>query len=445
MSYFDDYGGNRNKIPYDDVPITRNERTTRAYGGYRGGGMKSHKFTTLVISFMLVVNFVLTIVCLSLITNIKVRTVNNYNVDVGTNVGVSSAVKNSALLSSCAVAAGGVCDTASGFYNTSKSRGSGVIYRVDKNPSNSQVGTIYFVTCYHVVSGYTNDVYVMMSSALEPLKVEVLAYSSHYDLAVLKYEETESLDLTLNGCNEVSFFDSAYTTYGEKVFAIGNSLSCGLSVTDGVISQINTEVKISKNNYYTRTLQISAEINPGNSGGGLFNDNGKFIGIVNAKRHSAESNGESFTVVGTSYAIPSTIVKGVADSLIAGNRKPTMIDLGVEFAHDAESGKRLEFNDEYDGISRLMDKYTVVVSSIDTDSPAYGLGLSVGDEVTAIEFYERGSTVAKKVTMFNKFTFEDYAFSIEKGSEFKIYYKKSGDATEKYVKFKVNSVVTVSD
>lgn len=444
MSYFDDYNDRMSKIPYDEVPITRNEQNQRAQGYYRGG-MKTGKFATMVISFMLIVNFVLTFVCLSLITNMKVRTVNNYVVEVGGNAGVSSAIKNSALLSSCAVASGGNCSTAESFYNQSQSRGSGVIYRVDKNPNNSQVGTIYFVTCYHVVSGYTNNVYVMMSSSLAPLKVDVLAYSSHYDLAVLKCEVEDNLDLVLNGCKAVSVFDSVYTTYGEKVFAIGNSLACGLSITDGVISQLNTEVKISKNYFYTRTLQISAEINPGNSGGGLFNEDGEFIGIVNAKRHTADSNGESFTVVGTSYAIPSSIVRGVADSLISGNQKPTRVDIGLSFEHNEADGKRLEVNDEYDGNNRLVDKYTVLVSSIKAGSPFYGSQLEVGDEITAIEFYERGSTISKKVTMFNKFIFEDYAFSIQQGSDFTIYYKKAGAGDEKSIKVKVNSVVTVSD
>lgn len=440
MNYFDNYDNGNSKIPYDDVPISRNERVQRGYGGSSHGGFHAGKHTTIIISFMLVLNFILSAVCLFLIKNKTYRTINNYTIQVGTNTEVSSAIKTSSLLSSICVSAGGVCNTEYAFYNKSNSRGSGVIYRVDRDANSSNSGTIYFVTCYHVVSGYEDSAWVLLPSSLTPIQVSVLGYSSHYDLAVLKYT-TRDLEGVLGGCQPISIYDSTYVSFGEKVYAIGNSLASGLSITDGLLSQINAEVKIDTNSYTTRTIQTSAEINPGNSGGGLFNSSGKFIGLINAKRHTASSSGESFTVVGTSYAIPSSIVRGVANKLIAGNKKPTMVDIGVTFSNSV--GRNIEYV-EYDGEYRAVDKYTVTVSAVTPGSVSYGK-LRSGDVIESIEFYEVGATTPKRVLMFNEYTFEDYAFSIAEGSEIKIYLEDGKEISETYVTVKASSIVTVSD
>ena len=58
-----------------------------------------------------------------------------------------------------------------------------------------------------------------------------------------------------------------------------------------------------------KLLQTCAEINEGNSGGGVFNRNGKLIGIVVAK-----STGDN--VEGLGFAIPSDVVKSVVEKLI---------------------------------------------------------------------------------------------------------------------------------
>lgn len=401
MNFFDDYGNNNKKIPYDDVPITRNERVQRGFGGSNRSGFKISKFSSIAISFMIVLNLVLSVVCLFLIKNIKTRNINNYSIEVGSSSEVSSVVKNSALASSVCVSVG-------------SSSGSGVIYKVVRDAMDSNSGVIYFVTCYHVVRDNIKNVKVQLSSSSDKLtNVSVIGYSESKDLAVLKYE-TDDLEWTLGGCMPTTIFDSVYASFGEKVFAIGNSLSSGLSITDGLISQINEVVDIEGNE--SRCLKISAEINPGNSGGGLFNAKGELVGIVNAKRHNVSSDGEVFTVVGTSFAIPSSIVRGVAEQIIAGNKDVQKIAIGVEFS---DEGKSTTEYIEYNGERRPITVHTVVVSKVLT-GVAYGK-LRAGDVIEAIEFYENGSSVSKKVTMFNKWTFDDYALSIKEGSIVKFY------------------------
>ncbi len=401
MNYFDDYGDKRTKIPYDDMPITRNERTQRGFGGSNRGGMRIGKVSSIAISFMIIVNLVLSVVCLFLIKNIKTRTINNYTVEVGSSSEVSSVVKNTALASSVSV-----------FVGTSS--GSGVIYKVVRDSMDSNSGVIYFVTCYHVVRSNLKNVKVQLSSSSEKLSnILVVGYSESKDLAVLKYE-TSDLEWTLGGCVPTTLFDSVYASFGERVFAIGNSLSSGLSITEGLISQINAVVDIE--GHESRCLKISAEINPGNSGGGLFNAKGELVGIVNAKQHNATSDGEVFTVVGTSFAIPSSIVKGVAEQIIAGNKEVQKVSIGVKFA---DAGTSVTEYIEYNGERRPITLHEVKVLSVST-GVAYGK-LREKDIIEAIEFYENGSSVPKKVTMFNKWIFEDYALSIKAGSVIKFY------------------------
>jgi len=62
-------------------------------------------------------------------------------------------------------------------------------------------------------------------------------------------------------------------TKGEQVFAVGNPLGFGLSVSSGLISNLNRS---------TAETQIltSAPISPGSSGGGLFDAQGRLVGIT---------------------------------------------------------------------------------------------------------------------------------------------------------------------
>lgn len=441
MSYFDDYNESRTKIPYDDIPITRNEKAQRSYSGSGRVVARMSKFSTIAVSFLVILNIVLSIVCVYFIRNTKNRTINNYVIEMGASSEVSAAVKNTSLLSSICVAAGGACNSESTFYSSTLSRGSGVIYSV-KNSDVENRGTVYFATCYHVVSGH-DKIWIMMPSNLKPIAVSLLAYSSHYDIAVLKYE-TNDIEGFLGSCTPISVFDSVYVSFGEKVFAIGNSLGSGLSITDGLISQVNAQIRIASNSYTTRTLQTSAEINPGNSGGGLFNASGKFIGLVNAKRHTATSGSETITVVGTSYAIPSSVVCGVVNKLIAGNKKPTRVNLGVTFGNYASSGKTIELV-EYDGQYRPIDKYSVVVESITPGSAAYRTTLRKGDIIESIEFYVEGSDLPRRVKMYNQYVFDDYAFSIKEGSDIKVYIEDGNDTSTTYVTINASSLITDSD
>lgn len=416
MGYYDDYNNDRHKIPYDDYPVTRNERTASGGGRNRSGGFKA---PPLLMSILLVANMLLSVISFVMVKTTKYRTINNYILELGDNseVSIDIAIKNSAISSS-------VCVTALGTSGTST--GAGVIYKIerksdDETSSDYNKGTIYFVTCYHVVEDIDNDklaniIKVQLSTSTDLIDVKAVGYSSKYDLAVLKYT-TNNIETTLWGSTQTTIFDSAYVSQGEHIFAVGNPLGLGTTITDGLISQLNTLVVVEGIRF--RCLQISAEINPGNSGGGLFNARGELVGIVNAKRDTASTGSGSISVEGTSYAIPSSVVRGVAEQLISGNTKVLKPKVSVSFDNSAQKSiEPIIYNNE----TRFIDNYSVYVSSVDN-----GINYEtteefiIGDVITHFTYVDilTGKEVTR--TMYNKYSFEDYVLSIKPYSTIKFY------------------------
>ena len=131
------------------------------------------------------------------------------------------------------------------------------------------------------------------------------------DIAVLKIEDSEvlrhsyALPLTAANSSLVSTFDT--------VVAIGNSEGEGIQATSGIISVDNEDLSLTGADHRTtitlNVMRISAAINEGNSGGGLFNTEGKLIGIVVAKKIGSD-------VDNVAYAIPANRFLAMADSII---------------------------------------------------------------------------------------------------------------------------------
>ncbi len=65
----------------------------------------------------------------------------------------------------------------------------------------------------------------------------------------------------------------SYPTSGSRVYAISNALGKGISISDGVVSGIREA------NGET-VIQFTAPIAPGSEGGGLFDEDGKLVGVI---------------------------------------------------------------------------------------------------------------------------------------------------------------------
>ena len=197
------------------------------------------------------------------------------------------------------------------------SAGSGVIYRMNKEEGNA-----FIITNYHVVydassntaNGISEDISVYLYGAeLEnkAIKAGYVGGSLYYDIAVLHVENSELLRKS-DACG-VEVADSDDVVVGDSAIAIGNAQGYGISASLGVVSvdseYIDMTAADEKTSVSFRVMRVDTAVNSGNSGGGLYNDEGKLIGIVNAK---IVDDG----VENIGYAIPSNVAIAIAENIL---------------------------------------------------------------------------------------------------------------------------------
>lgn len=158
----------------------------------------------------------------------------------------------------------------------------------------------YCVTNYHVVEKYSTRIKVYTKENVVDSSYQsnatLVKYNKDKDLALLKF--TSKVLLV-----PVTFADSSQLRKGDFVIAIGTPLSLEYFNTTsfGIVSHPSRIV--SNNDSENCYIQHDAAINPGNSGGGLFNIEGKFIGINTSRAYDKDTN-----VYGISFAVSSNIV-----------------------------------------------------------------------------------------------------------------------------------------
>ncbi len=261
--------------------------------------------------------------------------------------------------------------------------GSGVIVDVD-----TDMGNAYIITNCHVLydsdanSTYSDYIRVFpygqedydyeedgySIDIIGGMEAEIVAASPAYDLALLKIQANDEIkNSSLRACE----FADDETDVGETVFAIGNPGNYGLSVTYGIVSTDTDEIGVtfdsaSDLNLYYRVLRTDTAINTGNSGGGLYNSEGKVIGIVNAK-----AGADGYENMG--YALPASMVKRVMQSMIdSDDNDSSTIQEGIDrFILDVLL--------DYDSLPAYTDdggivrkREAVYVSSIYNSALAYG-------------------------------------------------------------------------
>ena len=151
--------------------------------------------------------------------------------------------------------------------------------------------------------------------------------SEQRDVAVIAVKMKDLDNDTINAIKIATLGDSNELKVGNGIIAIGNALGYGQSVTTGVVSALNREVKI--DNISNKMIQIDAAINGGNSGGALLNNKGEVVGINSAK-YSVSATSSSASIEGMGFAIPITDVKELVTALMNGEEDKTGGVIGVE-------------------------------------------------------------------------------------------------------------------
>lgn len=249
------------------------------------------------------------------------------------------------------------------------SAGSGVIFKLDKRN-----GKAFIVTNYHVVydknEGISKEISVYLYGneyADSEINATYVGGSLNYDIAVLYVEDSEIIK---NSCVVAAdIADSDRISVGQTAIAIGNAEGYGLSASSGVISIDSEYIDMIAPDEITqvsfRVMRIDTAVNHGNSGGGLFNAQGKLIGIVNAK--IIDENVENI-----GYAIPSTLAVAVANNIIDNcfEKECSTLQrclLGITITPTSSSA----IYDESTGLVSIVE--SIGVAEVSEGSIAYGI------------------------------------------------------------------------
>ena len=132
---------------------------------------------------------------------------------------------------------------------------------------------LLILTNNHVIEG-ADELSVQFVNE-KTVDATVKGTSSRKDVAVIAVKLSDLDSDTKNQIKIATIGDSNKLKVGNGIIAIGNALGYGQSVTTGVVSALNREVKI--DGQKSKMIQIDAAINGGNSGGALLNSAGEVV------------------------------------------------------------------------------------------------------------------------------------------------------------------------
>lgn len=189
-------------------------------------------------------------------------------------------------------------------------------------------GNGYILTNNHVVER-AQKITVTLSSGRK-LSAALVGRDPMSDLAVIKIPSGIADTVAVLG-------DSDQVRVGQKAVAIGNPFGLSHTLTTGIVSALNREIRTKEGPPIKDLIQTDAAINPGNSGGPLLNSNGEVIGINTAI--FSLSGGYQ----GIGFAIPINRAKEVATQLITSGKvmRPWLGITGVTISKDLANELRL--------------------------------------------------------------------------------------------------------
>lgn len=218
--------------------------------------------------------------------------------------------------------------------------GSGVVISADG----------YVVTNDHVL-GQAQKIAVVLQDKTE-FPARIVGRDPDTDLAVIKIDARGKVFKPLS-------FSSVPLQVGQKVLAIGNPFGLGGSLSVGVVSSLEREIKAQTGRTIKNVIQTDAAINPGNSGGPLINSSGEIIGI-NSQIFSTSGGS-----VGVGFAISGDTAHKIVQQLIRFGQvlRPWLGVEGVGFSSALLSN------------FKIPSRHGVMVTEVYRGSPAAGADL----------------------------------------------------------------------
>jgi S1-C subfamily serine protease len=171
--------------------------------------------------------------------------------------------------------------------------GSGFV--IDKNG--------YILTNAHVVEG-AKTASIRFEEGGDLVDARVVGQDLSTDLAILKVNPSDAK------LKPLPLGNSSRVQVGDPAIAIGNPFGYDRTVTTGIISALQRQIRAPNGFTIGHVIQTDAPINPGNSGGPLLDADGRVIG-VNSQIATAGSRGS----VGIGFAVPINTAKRVIPQL----------------------------------------------------------------------------------------------------------------------------------
>lgn len=232
--------------------------------------------------------------------------------------------------------------------------GSGVIVSTDG----------YIVTNNHVVStedgNDADEILVKLNDGRE-LEAEIIGRDPLTDVAIIKVDAS--------GLPAITIADSDNIAVGDVVFAIGNPMGVGLTVTQGIVSAKNRSIGIYGERGYENFIQTDASINPGNSGGALVDSEGRLVGVNSAILSRSGGN------IGIGFAIPSNLAMNISTQLAeAGEVRRGFLGVTVS-----------DLSQELAEAFGVQGTKGVLIQDVEKGSAADAGGIKSGDIILSID------------------------------------------------------------
>lgn len=246
---------------------------------------------------------------------------------------------------------------ADSFQNKLQGTGSGVVLNEDG----------YIVTNAHVLQadGY-HDVH---TSDGKVYSATIVGRDSKTDIAVLKINAPDLTPAILGNSDEV--------VVGEEVIAIGNPAGLTGTVTNGIVSAVNREIRSDSTGFEMNCIQTNAAISPGNSGGALVNMYGQVIGITSSKYISGLYEGLGF-------AITINEAKPIIEELIGNGFIGGRFRIGITLIDMSSEPNIATIEDEL-GFELPEGFKGVYINAISEDCDIANTALKAGDFITKID------------------------------------------------------------
>ena len=165
----------------------------------------------------------------------------------------------------------------------------------------------YILTNWHVIAG-ASKVTVSFENN-KTVDAKVIGKDTSNDLALIRVP-TDGLRL-----EPLQLGNSNTVQVGDPVLALGNPFGLNRTLTQGIVSALQRQIKAPNGFTISNVIQTDAPINPGNSGGPLLDAAGRVIGINSQIATGDGGSGDSGGNIGIGFAVPINTAKEVIPQL----------------------------------------------------------------------------------------------------------------------------------